>query len=248
MPRDPARACAAAFGYTPRVLSLVLAAAFFVGIHVGISGTRARDGLTARVGEQAYLGLFSLASLVGMIWLTTAYAAAPYVALWGQLGALRPLALPVVLVAFVFVVLGLTTPSPTVVGGEKALTADEPATGIQRVTRHPFLWGVALWAATHVVVNGNLRALVLFGSLLFLALYGPSSIDAKRARRFGAPWDRYAAVTSIVPFLAIAQGRNELRLHELGWGRVALAFVVFGVFLLLHPMIVGGNPLGFLMR
>ena len=47
--------------------SLVLAAAFFVGIHVGIAGTRVRDRLTARLGEQGYLGLFSLASIGGMI-------------------------------------------------------------------------------------------------------------------------------------------------------------------------------------
>jgi len=234
--------------YTRRVLSLILAAAFFVGIHVGIAGTRARDALTARFGEQPYLGLFSLASLAGMIWLTTAYAGAPYVATWGQLAALRPVVLPVVLLAFVLVVLGLTTPSPTVVGGEKALEAAEPATGIQRVTRHPFLWGVALWAAMHLVVNGNLRALVLFGSMLFLGLYGPPSIDAKRARRFGPAWERYAALTSNVPFVAIAQGRNTLRIDEIGWGRLALAGVVFAVVLLMHPILFGGNPLGFLAR
>jgi uncharacterized membrane protein len=152
----------------------------------------------------------------------------------------------VVLVAFVLVVLGLTTPSPTIVGGEKTLEAAEPATGIQRVTRHPFLWGVAVWAAVHLVVNGNQKALVLFGAMLFLGLYGPVSIDAKRARRFGAAWERYTAVTSNVPFVAIAQGRNHLRAGEIGWGRIAFAIVVFAVFLLLHPMIVGGNPLGFL--
>jgi uncharacterized membrane protein len=228
------------------VLSLVLAAAFFVGIHVGIAGTRVRDVLAARLGEQGYMGLFSLVSFGGLIWLTTAYGDAPYVATWGQLAALRPWALPVVLLAFILVVLGLTTPSPTVVGGEKTLEAAEPATGIQRVTRHPFLWGVAIWAAMHLVVNGHTKALVLFGALLFLGLYGPVSIDAKRARRFGAAWDRYAAVTSNVPFVAIAQGRNRLRLAEIGWGRVAFAVVVFAVFLLLHPLIVGGNPLLFL--
>jgi uncharacterized membrane protein len=228
------------------VLSLVLAAAFFVGIHVGIAGTRVRDRLAARLGEQGYLGLFSLASIGGLIWLTTAYADAPYVPLWGPLPGLRPLALPVVLLGFVLVVVGLTTPSPTVVGGEKTLEAAEPATGIQRITRHPFLWGVAIWAAMHFVVNGNARALVLFGAMLFLGLYGPVSIDAKRARRFGAAWARYAAVTSNVPFLAIAQGRNQLRLGEIGWGRVAFAVVAFAAVLLLHPLMFGGNPLGFL--
>jgi uncharacterized membrane protein len=230
------------------VLSLVLAAAFFVGIHVGIAGSRGRDALTARMGEQAYLGLFSLVSFGGLIWLTTAYADAPYVAVWGQLLALRPLALAVVLVAFLLVVLGLTTPSPTVVGGEKTLEAAEPATGIQRVTRHPFLWGVAIWAAMHLVVNGHAKALVLFGAMLFLGLYGPVSIDAKRARRFGAAWDRYASVTSNLPFVAIAQGRNHLRPNEIGWGRAVFAVVVFAVVLVMHPVLFGGNPLGFLAR
>jgi uncharacterized membrane protein len=230
------------------VLSLTLAVAFFVGIHVGIAGSPLRDTLTGRLGEQAYLGLFSLVSLVGMIWLTIAYGNAPYVPLWGQLPALRPLALVVVLVAFVLVVVGLTTPSPTVVGGEKALDAAEPAVGILRVTRHPFLWGVAVWAAMHLVVNGHLKALLLFGAILFLGLYGPVSIDAKRARRFGAAWQRYAAVTSNVPFVAIAQGRNAFRPGEIGWGRVGFAVVVFAVVLLMHPLMFGSNPLGFLAR
>jgi uncharacterized membrane protein len=227
------------------VLVLVLAAAFFVGIHVGIAGTGVRDRLSGRLGEQGYLGLFSLASIVGMIWLTTAYADAPYVPLWGPLPGLRPLALALVLPAFVLVIVGLTTPSPTVVGGEKTLESAEPATGIQRVTRHPFLWGVAIWAAVHLLVNGNARALVLFGALLFLGLYGPVSIDAKRARRFGAAWQRYAAVTSNVPFVAIAQGRNQLRLGEIGWGRIAFAVVVFLTVLVLHPLLFGADPLGF---
>ncbi|HWP66692.1 MAG TPA: NnrU family protein [Candidatus Limnocylindria bacterium] len=228
------------------MLGLVLAAAFFVGIHLGIAGTSVRDRLAERLGERAYLGLFSAASLVGLIWLTTAYADAPYVPLWGPLPALRPLALPVVLVAVVFVVLGLTTPSPTVVGGEGALDAPEPATGIQRVTRHPFLWGVAVWATMHLVVTGNLRALVLFGTMLLLALAGPPSIDAKRARRLGPAWARYAAVTSNVPFAAIVQGRNQLRFDEIGWGRLAFAVAVFTALLLMHPVLFGANPLGFL--
>jgi uncharacterized membrane protein len=230
------------------VTSLVLAALYFVGIHVGVAGTRVRDALVARLGERAYLGLFSAASFVGIVWLSTAYAGAPYVMLWGPLPALRPLAAVLVLVAFVLVVLGLTTPSPTVVGGEKTLVSDEPAIGIQRVTRHPFLWGVALWAATHLVVNGHVKALALFGSLLFLAVFGGRAIDGKRARRFGADWQRYAAVTSNVPFLAIAQGRNRFATAEIGAGRVALAFAVFASVLVLHPVWFGGNPLGFLAR
>jgi len=223
---------------------LVLATLFFLGIHVLIAGTRLRDRLVASVGERGFLGLFSLLSLAGMAWLCVAYARAPHVPLWGPLGWLAPAAAVLVLIAFVFVGVGLTTPSPTVVGGEALVDADEPARGILRVTRHPFLWGVALWAAVHLVVNGDLAGTVLFGGLLVLALVGPSSIDRKRERRLGPRWERFAAHTSNVPFAAILQGRNELRLAELGWWRIAVAVALYAVFLASHRWLFGVAPLG----
>jgi uncharacterized membrane protein len=149
------------------------------------------------------------------------------------------------LLALVLVVLAITTPNPAAMGGEQALEADESAVGVQRVTRHPFLCGVALWAAAHFVVNGHVKAHLLFGSLLVLGVIGPRSIDAKRARRFGARWERHAAVTSRMPFLAIAQGRNRLPRGEIRWGHVAVAAAVYVLLLLVHPLLFGGNPLGF---
>ena len=109
--------------------------------------------------------------------------------LWNTPGWLRGPAIAVLLVAVALVVIGLTTPSPTVTGGTGALDRDDAVRGILRVTRHPFLCGVALWAALHLILNGDAAALVLFGALLVLALIGPSSIDAKRQRAFGARWD-----------------------------------------------------------
>jgi len=73
-----------------------------------------------------------------------------------------------------------------------------------RVTRHPFLWGVAIWAVGHLLVNGDRASIVLFGGMLILAVSGTSSIDAKRRRKLGDKWDAYAAQTSNVPFAAIA--------------------------------------------
>ena len=121
--------------------NLVAASAFFLAIHFGVSGTPLRARLVRAMGERAYRGLFSLASLAGLIWLIRAYGDAPRIELWGQLLALKPIAAPLVLLAFLFVIIGLTTPSPTVAGGEPQLTRDAPARGIVRITRHPFLWG-----------------------------------------------------------------------------------------------------------
>ena len=105
----------------------------------------------------------------------------------------------------------------------KLARGDDLARGIVRITRHPFLWGVALWALVHVVMNGTLAALVFFGSLLLLAVGGTASIDAKRRRRLGNAWQGFSAVTSNVPFAAVAAGRNQLgpALREIGVWLVA---------------------------
>jgi uncharacterized membrane protein len=223
------------------MISLILAAAFFVGIHVFVSGTRLRDRLVAQVGEQGFRGLFSALSLVGMVWMGWAYSRAPSIALWGKTHAFRPLALLLVLFAFL-VGVGLTTPSPTAVGGESQLDQPEPARGILRITRHPFLWGVALWAFTHLLLNGDAASFVLFGALLLLALVGPGSIDAKRQRAFGGKWGRFAAVTSNVPFAAIIEGRNILRIDELGLWRIGVSLALYVMLLLSHRWLFGVSP------
>jgi uncharacterized membrane protein len=224
------------------MVSLVLAASFFVGIHVFISGTPVRGAIVGRIGEQAFRGLFSLLSLVGLVWMCFAYARAPLIPLWGAVAGLHIVALGVTLLAVLFVTIGLATPSPTVVGGEQQLDAPEPAQGILRITRHPFLWGVALWALMHFLLNGDAASAVLFGALLVLALVGPRSIDAKRRRAFGERWERFVGVTSNVPFAAIAQGRNTLRVAELGWTRIAVAVVVYGLILVSHEWLFGASP------
>jgi uncharacterized membrane protein len=223
---------------------LIAASAYFLLIHFGVSGTRLRDALTERLGAGPYRGAFALASLVGLVWMIYAYRHAPTVPLWGLLLAFRPAAYVLVFIAFLFVVIGLATPSPTRVGMESKLgQGAEIARGIVRITRHPFLWGVALWALAHLVVNGDVASLILFGSLLVLAVGGTASIDAKRRRVFGEQWSRFAAVTSALPFAAIAARRNRLApaLREIGLWRVIAAIAVYGVVFYLHGRL--GPPL-----
>jgi uncharacterized membrane protein len=166
-----------------------------------------------------------------------AYRHAPTVPTWGLVFGFRPAAYLLVLIAFISVVIGLTTPSPTQVGKESQLSrGPEVARGVFRVTRHPFLWGVALWALVHLIVNGDLASLILFGSLLVLALAGTAVIDAKRQRGFGERWTQFAAVTSNVPFAAIAAGRNRLgpALAEIGIWRPLVAIVLYALAFYLH--------------
>ena len=224
------------------MISLLLAALYFVSIHVFISGSRIRDRLVAIVGESGFMGLFSLLSLVGIIWLVQAYRAAPLVVLWVSPLWFRPVALLTTLLAFLLVVVGLTTPSPTATGGEGLLEDRDAARGILRITRHPFLVGVALWSATHLLASGDAAGTILFAAMLSLALLGPGLIDKKRARRFGDSWSGFAARTSVVPFAAIASGRNRLVWRELGFFRVTLALVLYGAVLALHGWAFGVSP------
>jgi uncharacterized membrane protein len=221
---------------------LIAACAYFLLIHFGVSGTQLRDALTGRLGEGRYRGLFSVASLMGLAWMIYAYRRAPLIPTWGVLPGLRPAADVLVFIAFLFAVIGVMTPSPTRVGMESRLDP-ETARGMVRITRHPFLWGVGLWAVTHLVINGDVASLILFGTLLVLALAGTASIDAKRRRKFPQQWQRFAAATSSVPFAAIARGGNRLApaLAEIGLWRIIAAFVLYGLAFYLHGRL--GPPL-----
>jgi uncharacterized membrane protein len=226
------------------MLNLIAASAYFLFIHFGVSGTRLRDTLVARLGPGAYRGAFSLASLFGLLWMIYAYRHAPTVPLWGFLPGFRSAAYVLVFIAFLFAVIGIATPSPTRVGMESKLAqGHDLARGMVRITRHPFLWGVALWALVHLIVNGDLASLILFGTLLVLALGGTLAIDAKRRREFGEQWTQFANVTSDIPFAAVAAGRNQIgpALAEIGFLRPLAAVIVYAVVFYLHGQL--GPPL-----
>ncbi len=221
--------------------NLVAAVVFFLGIHFGVSGTALRGRLVNLIGEKGFRGLFALASVAGLICLIRAYATAPYVPTWGRLIGLDVLAQPLMLIAALFVVVGVSTPSPTTAGMESQLTRAVQVRGITRITRHPFLWGVALWAFVHFVINGDVAAALVFGSLLLLAVVGTSSIDAKRRRAYGAGWEHFLRETSNVPFAAILQRRNHFwpALREIGFVRPLIAVIVFIALFQLHGRLFG---------
>ena len=227
--------------------NLIAAAAFFVLIHLLISGTRLRDVLVLRIGAGPYLGLFVVLSWIGLIWLGWGFATArsepANEVLWGFAEGARYAQLAIQLLAVLLIVPGLTTPNPTSVRQEGSLSRPDVVKGMLRITRHPFLWGMAVWAAGHLLVNGDIASLILFGSLLVLALFGTASIDAKRRRALGPTYDAFAVQTSNVPFLAILQGRQRLALGEIGWWRIVLAVTIWALLAWAHPYFTGAPAL-----
>jgi len=219
------------------------AAAVFLGIHLLIAGTRVRDVITGAIGEGPYRGLFSLASLGAIIWLVISFKAAqPDPQLYDLGVGARHMGIPLVALAFLLGVQGLLTPSPTLVGMEATAAKAETVQGVLRITRHPFLWGVAIWSAFHLAANGDQASVVLFGTFFMLSILGTFSIDAKRKRKMGAAWDSFAAKTSNIPFAAVIGGRTSLRIGEdFGW-RFWVSALAFLVVLFFHARIFGVSP------
>lgn len=228
---------------TPAFDSLVAAAIGWVAVHIGVSGTRLRDRIVARTGEAAFRGLFVLASFALLGWLGWAFAAAgPVRVLWHAPRWLAVLMMLLMLPALLLFVGSLSTPNPTLVTGARALAAPNPATGVLRITRHPMLWAFAVWGLLHLVVLGTLSGVVLTGAIIVTALAGMPSLDAKYARRNPDRWPAFAAVTSRIPFVAIAQKRNHLAWSEIGWWRPLLAIVLWAGLIGLHPWAFGVDP------
>jgi uncharacterized membrane protein len=213
---------------------LIAAAAVYLAIHLLIAGTRLRDAIVGAISEGAYLGLFSLASIGAIVWLARAFNAAPTVPLYDLGSGVHDMGIVVVLLAFLLGVQGLMMPNPTALKQEGAAAKPGTIHGVLRITRHPFLWGVAIWAAFHLAANGDEASVILFATLLALALFGTVSIDAKRRRKMGAAWDAFEASTSNIPFAAVLAGRTSLNLSEsFGW-RFWLALLVFAAALFIH--------------
>jgi uncharacterized membrane protein len=218
---------------------LVVAALIWIGVHLGISGTRLRDSIVRRIGEGAFRGLFSLLSILTLGLLIGAWHVMWTTPLWNAPDWLRWVLVAVMLVAFLLFVASVSQRNSTMIGGD---TMSQPPRGILRVTRHPMLWSFALWAAAHIIGAGDSGAIVFFGAFLVTALAGMPSIDAKLARRNPAAWQALSATTSIVPFAAIAQGRNRFVAREIGWLTLVIGVIAWAMVLHLHPWLFGFAP------
>lgn len=219
---------------------LVLAGAVFLVTHF-LPSTPLRSGLVAALGEKAYLGVYTLIAFAALGWVIWAYIRAPYEILWVG-DEFKVWALVLMPFALVSVVVGGMARNPTAVRQEHALKSFGEPHGILRITRHPIMWGIALWAAVHIVARGDAASVIFFGTMLLLAVLGTILIDARKNRALGPDWEKFASVTSNFPFVAIIRGRNQFRFDEIGWKKVLIGLAVYFVFLFLHPFLFGVRP------
>jgi len=218
---------------------LFAAAVAFVGGHFVLSSAPVRGGLVGQVGEKTFLTYYSVAMTALFVWLLFAYGDAPQEILWKANPVLAWAPAIVMPVALFFAVCGLTTPNPTMAGSDALTAGRDPTQGIMRITRHPFLNGVALWALAHLLANGDTASLIMFGGLLILSTGGMWHIDRKKEAQHGPDWGPVLLTTSAVPFLALIQKRATFDWEGIGWWRAAVTVVLYGALLWVHPLIFG---------
>lgn len=221
------------------LFSLIVAAIAFCGSHVLLSSTRLRGSLRDQLGERGFIAVYSLTALVTFAWFLVAYARAPTIILWPKQSWTPLVPIVVMPLAAVLLVAGYSTPNPTAVGMERSARADDPAPGILRITRHPVMWAIGLWAISHVIANGDLRSLLFFGALAALSLGGTVLIDRKKQLALGSNWSRLAEVTSNLPFAALLAGRTAMRWRDIGVLRLAAGLLLYVALYRAHAIIAG---------
>lgn len=219
--------------------ALFAATALFVGGHFMLSSMPVRLALINKMGETRFLAYYSILMVVVFAWMVLAYIRAPIDPLWQTPDALLWLPAIVMPVALFLIVCGLTSPSPTLAGTNPDEPGRDLTRGIIRITRHPFLNGMSVWSAAHLIVNGDTRAVILFAGLLILSVVGMWRIDKRREFLFGADWGPVLLTTSLVPFGAILSKRTRFDWAGIGWWRLFLTIAIYLALVWLHPFVLG---------
>ena len=211
----------------------------FGATHTLFSSRTLRPRLVSALGTGAFLGLYSLISFATFVPLVRAYLtnrhAGPFVLPLVNLPGAQQLAMLIALASFTCAIGGLVQPSALSVTGGGVVRAQ----GLGRVTRHPLFMSLGVWAAAHLLVNGFASDVAFFGGFVLYTVIGCAHQDARKRATEGERLAAYFAETSLVPFAAIAQGRNRLVASELPWLALALGAVISVVLYLLHPMMFG---------
>lgn len=177
-------------------LSNVIAAnAAFVGTHFLMSHPLRAD-MVARLGLGGFRAVYSLVSFATLGWLIWAMREmGPESFLWTAPRWAWLLGSALMLIASILLVGSLVgnpaLPGAPIVGAPR---------GVLAITRHPMMWGFAIWAFVHALVWPQPSMLVLATGVGILALGGAAGQDAKRARLQPGFWPRWKAQTAFVPF------------------------------------------------
>lgn len=215
------------------LVSLSAASIAFVGSHFAMS--HPLRPLLSRFGTGGFMAIYNIVSLATLVWMIIAFRQSPPSDLGGSGQAGWIVATILTLPALVLFMGSLTPRNPAMpTPGAEAAARAGPA-GVFRITRHPMMWGFALWAISHLVLWWSTRTVIVATAILILALVGSLLQDAKKQRLMGEAWIAWEAQTSWLPQLS--------RFLAPGWKVWAAALLVWLVVSWAHGPL-GGVPAG----
>ena len=184
------------------------------------------------LGSNGFTAAYSMLSILMLVLLIWATRNAPFVLLWSQAPWHRPVVWLGMLVVCLILGVSLGRPNPFSFGGRANETFNPAAGGIIGYVRHPLLVGLALWAALHLLINGDLAHVILFGTLSVFAVFGQRTVDMRKQRVLGPEhWQRLLSETRKACGLQLPSRATVLRIF--------VGVLVYVLLVALHPAIIG---------
>ena len=202
----------------PALTELLAATLAFVGTHFALSHPL-RAPLVRRIGEGPFLGLYSLVAAATLVWMIVAFRAAPAADIPGGVGDAGWISASLLTIPALLLFVGSLWKNPALPnpGAPKAIA--RAPTGVFAVTRHPMMWGFALWALAHLMLAWSWRTTIVALAIGFLALVGAHMQDRKKEALLGDAWAGWEAKTSYWP--------RWQHLFRAGWGLWAATIVLW---------------------
>mgnify|MGYP001033649821 FL=1 len=192
--------------------------------------------LQALLGATGFVTLYSLMSLAVLVWLIGAAERAPFVPLWTWAPWQNHVVLTLMLPVCVILALALARPNPFSFGGARNHQFDPTQPGIIRISRHPLLLALAIWAAAHLAPNGDLAHVILFSTFALFAAFGGRIIDRRKRREMGQEWERMHDAVKATRGGKVSPGMaTGLRL--------VAGLLLYVALIWLHPYLFGVSPL-----
>ncbi len=212
-------------GPTAAIVGLWL---LFAASHMALSSRGLRPRLVARLGEPAFLALYSLVALAIFVPLVWVYLESRHAGplLWSLPGPVRSgwLLNGAMTLALVLVVAGLLQPSPASVGRDPGAAAILPA---HRVTRHPLFMGLGGVGLLHLLPNGFASDVAFFAGFPLFAWVGSAHQDRRKTAEADDAFRAFVAATPFWPLASLGSWRALLALPLPVWGLgIAASFVL----------------------
>lgn len=222
------------------MLHPLLAIGVFLATHIVLAENPVRGMLVRALGQRPFAWAYGIVAILQLIWIGQAVEVAPVVRYWEPPAWTAVVPLLVMPLALLFLVCGFTQNNPTASLASGRLARRE-VTGILAITRHPVMWGLGLWSLAHLAVVAEVAEALRYAAFAALALLFLPRIEAKQRAKWGeAAWADFTARSSNMPFIAMAQGRAQLRWREIGWRRLSVTAALYvSIVLWLHPRIAG---------